>query len=241
MKMLKWVGLVALIILSVQRGNAAPARKTSKEALQALQGRLIGSWRCTGEPFGTREERDKGFWQEKLHWQWKFKKKDVWLLATFEKGKYFTKAELRYLPARAAYELKATTTGKKTLTFEGKLVGKRLTLARTDAKAKQDQRLVFSLNHSNRYVYLYETKPTDHEMYKQIYRVGATKIGVDFASEDDGRPECVVSGGLGTMPVMHKGKTYYVCCTGCRDAFNDEPETYIKQYEARKARKKKKK
>ena len=51
-----------------------------------------------------------------------------------------------------------------------------------------------------------------------------------FASVDKG-PECIVSGGLGTMAVSHKGKTYYVCCSGCRDAFNEEPEKYIKEYE----------
>jgi hypothetical protein len=239
MKMLRMAGVLALLVLAggVQ---AAPAKKTSKEALRAFQD-LIGSWRCTGEPYGTREEKMKGFWQEKISWQWQFKKKDAWLLATFDKGKYFTRAELRYVPARDAYELKATTPAKETLTFAGKLEKKRLTLARTDASAKQDQRLVVTLYHFNRYVYQYETKPTDHETYKQVYRVGATKIGVAFASDDDGKPECVVSGGLGTMPVTHKGKTYYVCCTGCRDAFNDEPEKYIKEYEERLKAKKKKK
>jgi YHS domain-containing protein len=33
------------------------------------------------------------------------------------------------------------------------------------------------------------------------------------------------------MQVTHKGKTYYVCCSGCRDAFRDEPEKYIREYE----------
>jgi hypothetical protein len=237
--MLRMVGLVVVFGLA-SGADAAPAKKTPKKALQAFQD-LIGSWRGTGKPYGTREEEMKGFWQETINWQWQFKKKDVWLLATFEKGKYFTKAELRYLPARDVYEMKATNAAKETLTFEGKLKKKVLTLARTDAKAKQDQRLVLTLLHFNRYLYHYETKPTDHETFKRIYLVGARKLGVPFASDDDGRPECVVSGGLGTMPVMHKGKTYYVCCTGCRDAFNDEPEKYIKDYEARMAAKKKKK
>jgi YHS domain-containing protein len=45
----------------------------------------------------------------------------------------------------------------------------------------------------------------------------------------------VVTGGAGTIPVTHKGKTYYVCCTGCRDAFNDDPEGTIAAYEKQKA------
>ena len=37
----------------------------------------------------------------------------------------------------------------------------------------------------------------------------------------------------GTTAVMYKGKTYYVCCTGCRDEFRDNPEKYIKEFEAK--------
>ena len=52
-----------------------------------------------------------------------------------------------------------------------------------------------------------------------------------------GRGNKAVSGGIGTIPVTYMGKTYYVCCTGCRDAFRDEPEKYIKEFEARKKKK----
>ena len=40
------------------------------------------------------------------------------------------------------------------------------------------------------------------------------------------------------MTTSYKGKTYYFCCTGCRDAFKDNPEKYIKEFEARKAKEK---
>ena len=36
------------------------------------------------------------------------------------------------------------------------------------------------------------------------------------------------NGGLGTIKVMHKGEAYYVCCSGCKDEFNAEPEKYIR-------------
>jgi hypothetical protein len=39
----------------------------------------------------------------------------------------------------------------------------------------------------------------------------------------------------GGSPV--KGKTYYVCCSGCRSEFNANPEKYIKEYEEAKAKK----
>jgi Archaeal TRASH domain len=241
MKRLRMVGVLLLlgVASSVTAAPATPAgaKKTPKQALQEFQD-LIGSWRCTGEPAGTREERLKGFWQEKIAWQWQFKGADTWLLADFNKGKHFSRAELRYLPERDVYQLKATTLAKEVQTFEGQLVKRRLTVERSDAKSKRVERLVFSLLHSNRYLYRLESRPAEHTLFSSVYQVGATKEGVPFASEDGG-PECIVSGGLGTMPVMHKSKTYYVCCSGCRDAFNEEPAKYVAEYEAKiKAKKK---
>ena len=35
------------------------------------------------------------------------------------------------------------------------------------------------------------------------------------------------------MPVTYQGKTYYVCCSGCRDLFNDNPAAIVAEAEAR--------
>jgi YHS domain-containing protein len=43
----------------------------------------------------------------------------------------------------------------------------------------------------------------------------------------------VVTGGAGTISVTHKGQTYYVCCTGCQQAFEDDPEGVLAEYAAR--------
>src|SRR5215216_1442899 len=126
---------LATLLAVLTAADAAESKPTPKKALQAVQD-LIGSWRGTGTPQGTREEKDRGFWQETISWQWQFKDKDVWLRADIDKGKHFTSFELRYLPARDLYELKAVTTGKETQTFEGKLLDKRLTVERTDAKTR---------------------------------------------------------------------------------------------------------
>ncbi len=32
------------------------------------------------------------------------------------------------------------------------------------------------------------------------------------------------------MSVSFQGKSYPLCCTGCRDEFNDNPEKYVKKY-----------
>ena len=236
--MKRTLAALVLLLLFCPATFAAPEKKSSKEALQAFQD-LIGSWRGTGNPSsGTREQKDKGFWQETIAWQWQFKAAEVWLRADLDKGKWYTRLELRFLPTKDAYQLKAWTSAKEEQTFEGKLVKRRLTVSRMDEKSKQTQQLVFSLLHSNRYLYRYEVKAADVTAFTQVYQVGVTKQGVAFASEED-KPECVVSGGLGTMIVTHKGRDYYVCCSGCRDAFKDDPEKYIKEFEARKKEKKK--
>jgi hypothetical protein len=223
----------------------APKTLTPKEALQPFNV-LVGSWRGTGAPEGTREERVAGAWDETIAWEWKFKDQDAWLVITFTKGKHFTKGELRYTPDKDAkdasprFTLALTGTDKATATFVGGLSDKDkvLTLTRTDGPAGEEQRLVFSLLHHNRYLYRAETRPANTTVaFTKKYQVGATKEGVAFADVPKG-PECIVSGGLGTMKVTYKGKDYYVCCSGCRDEFRADPEKYIKEAETKAKEKK---
>ena len=63
--------------------------------------------------------------------------------------------------------------------------------------------------------------------------VGYTRKGSDFGKGTT-FVECVVTGGTGTIPVTHQGKTYYVCCSGCRDLFNDRPDEVLAEYRAKK-------
>lgn len=220
-----------LLLFATTPALAEPTARTPKEGLQQL-GVLIGSWRGTGEPLqGTTEERRQGFWIENIDWQWNFQNDDVCLTATIARGKHYSAAQMRYVPEDDLYRLTLKTVDKKNAVFEGRLSKNSLTLERTDEG--MTERLTFSLLHGNRHLYSFDVKQKDKTFYKKVYRVGATREGVDFAT-GDGKPECIVSGGLGTSPVTYKGKTYYVCCSGCRDAFNDDPEKYIEEYEASK-------
>ncbi|MBA4189981.1 MAG: hypothetical protein C0467_18505 [Planctomycetaceae bacterium] len=207
----------------------SPKPATQKEALQPFNV-LVGSWKGSGAPEGTKEERAAGAWTETVSWTWHFKGADAWLGVTFDKGKHFSTGELRYTPEKGKdetrYTLKLTTPSKSTATFVGTYKDKVLTLDRTDA-AGEDQRLVFTLLHHNRHLVRLESRPMGTAIaYTKRWQVGATKEGVPFAEVAKG-PECIVSGGVGTMKVSYKGVDYWVCCTGCRDAFKDEPEKYI--------------
>jgi hypothetical protein len=227
------LSVVVLLALWPAYASDTPPRRP-KDALQVFND-LIGTWRGTGQPEGTKAEKQRGFWTETLTWEWQFKGDDAWLTVAFDKGKYFTQGELHYLPAKGQYELKVQTPAKETLTFAGPFGDGRLTLDRTDEKG-ETQRLVVTLLHHNRFLYRYEVKPPERPQFVKVYQVGATKEGVPFADGEAG-PECIVSGGLGTIKVTYKGETYYVCCSGCRRAFQDEPEKYIKEYQEKKAKK----
>jgi hypothetical protein len=241
MAMARWILAIglALTVASAPAADSKP-KPTPKEALQALQV-LIGSWKGTGSPEGTREEKLRGFWVETTRWEWQFKGNDVWLKVDFEKGRYFTNGEVRFQPEKEVYELKLNTVDKQALVFAGPLKDRKLTLERFDEAKNETQRLVFTLIHDNRVLYHYETQPRDRTVVRRHYQVGCTKEGVAFANPTSTEPECVVSGGLGTTRVTYKGETYYVCCSGCRDAFNENPEKYIKEYKEKKAKEKEKK
>jgi len=231
---------MSVLLLALVTVVADPPAKsmTAKDALQPFNG-LVGSWKGTGAPEGTREERTAGAWTETIEWIWKFKGSDAWLVASFAKGKHFAKGELHYSPdlgkknAEPRFTLTLTASDKSTSQFVGTLKEKILTLDRTDGPADEQQRLVISLLHHNRYLYRFETRPAGTAVaFIRKFQVGATKEGVPFADVPKG-PECIVSGGLGTIKVMYKGKVYWVCCTGCCDEFKADPEKYLKEAAAK--------
>lgn len=216
------VGILSLLVGSSFAADKAAA-KAPRDALAPFN-TLIGSWKGTG----AKSDNKREFWQEKVAWEWQFKGEDAWITLAFTDGKHFTRGTLRFVPDRSAFRLNLETPDKKSLEFEGKLEKNVLAVERIDPASKETQRVVVTMLHETRFLYRFETKPEGRAGFNSQYQVGATREGVPFAAGDT-RPECIVSGGLGTMKVTYKGKDYYVCCSGCRDAFKDEPEKYIKE------------
>ena len=215
-------------------------KSDAKEALRGFQ-ELIGPWRATGEPVsGSSAEKARGFWKESINWVWKFKGDDAWLVFTIDNGKYFKGGELRFLPTQEKYRLTMFGIDGGKQIFEGKLStnGRKLVAERVDVERPEDSRLTLSLVGDIRFQYSFETRPKDRKLYTKVFQVGATREGESLAgAAKSNHPECVVSGGLGTIRVTHKGETYYVCCTGCLEAFKDDPEKYIKEFKEKKAKK----
>jgi hypothetical protein len=212
--------MIAVVLLGFSLGADPVAAPSAREALKPFN-LFVGSWKATGIP--DQPGKPKEFWSEKIAWEWQFaksdataeRKNDVWLVGTIEKGKFYSKFELRPL-------------------LEGQGQEQVLTVDRTDGG--KSERLVFTLLHANRYLYRLDTKPSAAASFTRQYQVGVTKEGEEFANVPKG-PECIVSGGSGTIRVTHKGQTYYVCCSGCRDEFKENPEKYVREFEAKKKKK----
>jgi YHS domain len=211
-------------------------KKSSKEALQALND-FIGRWKGVGAPEKPRPDpRDS--WNETLEWTWRFKGDDAWLVLTVKNGRHLQGGELRYLSDKQRYRFTAIGKDGKKPVYEGQLKDEILTLERTETDKKENQRLVINLAGDGvRFIYRHEHKAIGRTIYVRDYQVGSSKEGESLAAKEK-KNECVVSGGLGKTTVTYKGVTYYVCCSGCRDAFLENPEKYIKEYEARKMGKK---
>jgi hypothetical protein len=229
--------------LLLAQAPASSPERSDKDALQPFND-LIGTWKCTGTPSGTREEKVRNFWTEKVEIQWRFKGPKAWLLFEFKKGERqpaadvplvpLVRGELRPLPQGDGYQFDLITADQKKHSFTGTRDGTKLILDREENGVRH--LLSFHFIHSNRFVYSYQTRLAGKALATPRWSVGATKEGEAFAA-GSGKPECIVSGGLGTMAVSYQGKTYYVCCSGCRSEFNESPAKYVAEFEAKKKKK----
>jgi hypothetical protein len=202
---------------------------SAKEALQALND-YIGGWKGSR----TSEQDKTAIWKETANWSWRFKGKDAWLTLETPQGKLFKKGEMRYLMDKEVYQLTVIDPAGKPQVFEGKFKGKRLTLTHKDKATGETQQLqMYNAGGGIRFIYEYAVKPKNRTLFTKEFQVALTREGESFGAAGK-KVECIVTGGLGTMAVSYKGQTYYVCCSGCRDAFNEDPEKYIKEYNSRK-------
>ena len=225
-------GLWAVLALAAGAADAPKDKAASKTALQALN-EFIGSWKGTGGPALRDAKGD--IWKESMSWGWKFKGDDAWIAVEFKDGK-FERGDLRYLPAKKQYQLTLLTKDKKEQVFEGVLKRKVLTLERTDPDTSDKQFITMSTNNEGlRFIYEYAVQTKGKGLQKKLFLVQHTREGESIGGGGK-KQECVVTGGLGTMAVTYNGKTYYVCCSGCRDAFNENPKKFVDEYEKKKKR-----
>lgn len=210
------------------------SRTAIQEALAEFNP-LVGGWRGVGQPV---RNSSKGSWPETAEWIWEIKKEHVGLRYAIKDGKLLKSALLTWDPQEKDFVLMAQLPDQTERTYTGRISGNKLTLqSPADADGSEHQIVVTQLN-EKRTLVLFQIRPQGQQEFTRVAEVGYTREGTKLADEGVGGPECIVTGGKGTMSTVYKGKKYWFCCTGCRDAFLDDPDGIIAQAEEKAAKKK---
>ena len=209
-----------------------------RAALKPLQ-ILIGSWNGTS--------RNAALDQPGWAWDLKTDRKQPALKIKSEKGKYIRDGRLTFLPASQEFEFTATDGDSKQHVFRGtfsepvqdvpgddKKMQRTYKLQLTESAADADGeqwRLVINQQENNRYILEVDRK-RGTGMFNRVDTINIQREGTSFALSDTdyGDKTCIISQGLGTISVSHKGQTYWVCCTGCKAAFEEEPDRWIAKF-----------
>ena len=202
-----------------------------QQRLAKLQG-LIGQWRGVGQP---QRGSTKGSWSESADWTWQFGASGPALIGKLPDGRFFRELRLSASEDEGAYVLTATpAAGAGELRYVGRLDdGGQLVLQADGRQDDVPQRVTLRFAAGGDRLLVLLEKQTTNGTFTRLAEVGYTRQGSGFGKVATQR-ECIVTGGLGTMEVSHGGKTYYVCCTGCRDYFNENPEKVLAEFAARK-------
>ncbi|MFG0336084.1 MAG: hypothetical protein ACF8TS_22220 [Maioricimonas sp. JB049] len=201
-----------------------------KAALERLND-LIGGWRGVGQP---RRGSSRGAWRETADWAWDFSQDAPALVITFDDGKLLETARLTYDMQHHRYQIEARTPDAQTRTYTGGFEKDRLVLEAEPDGEDNAHRLTITPLNEKRTLILFESRPADRQSWYRVAEVGYTRQGTRLAIPGGGRTECIVTGGAGTIPVQHNGQTYYVCCSGCKIAFEDDPQGIIDEFQARR-------
>jgi hypothetical protein len=223
--------LLAIVVPSALFAGDSPP-SDQQERLAKLQP-LVGSWRGVGQP---QRGSTKDSWVEEVEWAWSFGKEGPALVGKLPKAKYFSQLRLGVGGGDRSFVLTATpAAGGGEVSYSGRL-DEQEQLVLTAAMPRDDlpRRLSFRfVAGGDRLLLLMEKQGPSSDKLVRLAEIGYTRQGSGFGKNLAQR-ECIVTGGLGTIEVTHGGKSYYVCCTGCRDYFNENPEKVLAEYAARK-------
>lgn len=203
----------------------------AKTALAALQV-YVGEWRGVGQP---RRGSTRGAWREQSAWTWKFTEDEALLSFKNSGAKYYPAGILRAGAKAGKFELVARTTSEQEVKYVGSLTenGKLVFVADAPPNGSPARITIRQVARGKRLLVLFERR-TASDRYSRLAEVGYTRKGSNFG-KGTSFVECVVTGGLGTIAVSFQGQTYYVCCGGCRDYFNENPAEVLAEYRERKA------
>lgn len=211
---------IILVTTALLFASDGQAKRSSDQAKLKVYGGLVGEWKGTGQP---QRGSAKGAWTEKGDWSWKLSSDTASLLFQAPNGKYIRSAKLSPGNAAGEFTLDASLADGSQRTYAGKAGARNVLVLTTESKdGTGPSKITLTPLHDTRFLLLLEG-PTDSGAHTRLGEIGFTRQGVPFATGESA-PVCIVTEGRGTIAVTHKGKTYYVCCSGCKDLFSEDPE-----------------
>lgn len=235
----------ALSVVLLFNADAGLAVESAKAEADEIPAEFVpfsywmGGWKGNGIPAANRL---KG-WPEKHNWAWKFQKgRPVALTVSLQGSKILSKGELTFDEDSGKYLLKGNDPKGRDISFSGRLdkTGKILRLDREGKLSDgAKERLSFVTNSNGiRYTWWLDRQEPRATRFARTIEVLMGKEGESFAGGDAGGangPKCIITGGSATLSVSFEGKSYPLCCTGCRDEFTENPRKYIARFEKKNA------
>ena len=207
---------------------------------------LVGDWKGVAQP---KRGSNSGAWSEKAHTVWHFDEKIPCLLLKLEPGEKSTSIFFATASESGRPIIELHQPEKPSIALEmtePEISPASDSTAQTDKSAPDHwvfesatesgkPRMRFTVRKINdiRMTLLFEESPGAEAAFRRQYEIGMTRAGERLAKGNTGERECIVTGGLGTMAVTHEGKTWYVCCEGCKQAFEADPEGTLTAYRER--------
>jgi hypothetical protein len=234
----------------VQKVQVAPEKQSESivAALQPFQV-LLGQWRWIAKKnFGNSVQTG-----EDLEWIWDFQTEPnrPALKASTAANPYFRTIWITWLPHDAKFQLTAKTAegdarvlqgtwadnGEPMEEIDGKKVQRTYKLQFSQVTPASGDQWLITLNQldNNQYLIDLSRRPGPGKQPALVANIRQQRLGTSFAVADSDNPglKCIISGGLGTMTVEYKGKSYPVCCSGCAAAFKDDPELWLARLAAK--------
>jgi hypothetical protein len=207
---------------------------------------LVGDWRGVAQP---KRGSNSGAWSEKAHAAWHFDEKIPCLILKLEPGEKSTRIFFAVASETGRPMIELHQPKKPVIALEMTVPEKS---PASDSTAQADKsahdhwvfesvqepgkpRVRFTVRRINdiRITMLFEESQSSEAAFRRQYEIGMTRAGERLAKGNTGERQCIVTGGLGTISVTHDGKTWYVCCEGCKQAFEADPEGTLTAYRER--------
>lgn len=230
MRLLFIILLASCCLGAAHQQSASKSTVSATDALRNLNS-LVGTWRGVGQ---VKRGSRIGSWSEETTVVWNFEKETPKVRFTAKGGKHFDTLQLKW-DEKTQQVVMLQKFENSELTYRGQFPeewpGKLELLTDADGNGIQHRCTIQQLG-DIRATVLLEKRSTPTGSFRRIAAVGYTRAGERLAVVGGNQRKCIVTGGLGTIPVTHENRTYYVCCEGCLQAFNAAPDAIVAEYKA---------